>query len=72
MKYLSRTDPHAQPGLLLADAVREWRPSGGRVVAWVAGEQSMVKAVRRILVRGGLPKADICFHGYFKFGKAQY
>ena len=42
------------------------------MVAWVAGEQSMVKSVRRILVRAGLPKADICFHGYFKFGSAQY
>ena len=72
VRYLSRHDPHAQPGLLLADAVRDWRPSHDRVVAWVAGEQSMVKSVRRILVRAGLPKADICFHGYFKFGSAQY
>jgi len=72
VRYLSRLDPHAQPGLLLPDAVRDWRPTGNRVVAWVAGEQSMVKSVRRILVRAGLPKADICFHGYFKFGKAQY
>ena len=30
----------------------------------------MVKAVRRILVKAGVPKADICFHGYFKFGSA--
>jgi NADPH-dependent ferric siderophore reductase len=72
VRYLSRQDPHARPGSLLADAVRDWRPSGDRVVAWVAGEQSMVKAVRRILVRAGVPKADICFHGYFKFGSAQY
>jgi NADPH-dependent ferric siderophore reductase len=72
VRYLPRFDPHDQPGLLLADAVRDWRPTGHRAIAWVAGEQSMVKSVRRILVRAGLPKADICFHGYFKFGSAQY
>jgi len=72
VRYLSRQDPHTQPGLLLTDAVYDWRPSGGRVIAWVAGEQSMVKTVRRILVRAGVPKSDISFHGYFKFGKAQY
>ena len=70
--YLIRRDPHAKPGLLLADAVRNWRPAHPRVVAWVSGESSMTTAVRRILVKSGVAMADISFHGYFKFGKSQY
>jgi NADPH-dependent ferric siderophore reductase len=70
--YRVRVDPHGQPGRLLAAAVRDWQPSQDRVVAWIAGESTMTTAVRRGLVRAGIPKADICFHGYFKFGKAQY
>ena len=63
---------HAKPGVLLVDAVRDWRPTVHRPVAWVSGESSMTTAVRRILVKSGVAKADISFHGYFKFGKSQY
>lgn len=72
VEYFSRRDPQAKPGLLLVDAVRDWRPADHRVVAWVSGESSMTTAVRRILVKSGVAKADISFHGYFKFGKSQY
>lgn len=70
--YFTRPDPHQKPGLLLVDAVRDWRPTHGRVVAWVSGESGMTTAVRRLLVKTGVGKADISFHGYFKFGRAQY
>lgn len=72
INYHCRQDPHGKPGVLLVDAVRNWRPSTGRVVAWVSGESSMTTAVRRLLVKAGVAKADISFHGYFKFGQAQY
>ncbi|MFF0339582.1 siderophore-interacting protein [Kribbella sp. NPDC004875] len=39
--------------------------------AWVAGESSMIKAVRRHLVNVlGMPKAAISFQGYWKRGEA--
>jgi NADPH-dependent ferric siderophore reductase len=40
--------------------------------AWVAGESSMIKAVRRHLVNTvGLPKTAISFQGYWKRGEPQ-
>jgi NADPH-dependent ferric siderophore reductase len=40
--------------------------------AWVAGESSMIKSVRRHLVNAaGLPKAAVSFQGYWKRGEAQ-
>jgi NADPH-dependent ferric siderophore reductase len=40
--------------------------------AWVAGESSMIKSVRRHLVNAiGMPKAAISFQGYWKRGEAQ-
>ncbi|TDW17685.1 siderophore-interacting protein [Kribbella kalugense] len=39
--------------------------------AWVAGESSMIKAVRRHLVNAvGMPKSTISFQGYWKRGEA--
>ncbi|GAA1549289.1 siderophore-interacting protein [Kribbella hippodromi] len=39
--------------------------------AWVAGESSMIKSVRRHLVNAvGMPKAAISFQGYWKRGEA--
>jgi NADPH-dependent ferric siderophore reductase len=40
--------------------------------AWVAGESSMIKLVRRHLVDTvGLPKAAVSFQGYWKRGEPQ-
>lgn len=40
--------------------------------AWVAGESSMIKQIRRHLVNAvGLPKSAISFQGYWKRGEAQ-
>ena len=40
--------------------------------AWVAGESSMIKQVRRHLVNAvGMPKPAISFQGYWKRGEAQ-
>ena len=71
-QYLVRRRPNDRPGALLPEAVSRWKPVVRRAVAWVAGESSMTTTVRRLLVRAGLPKADICFHGCFRHGAAQY
>jgi NADPH-dependent ferric siderophore reductase len=40
--------------------------------AWVAGESSMIKSVRRHLVNAvGMPKSAISFQGYWKRGEPQ-
>ena len=70
--YFIRLDPHAKPGSAAGRRSPRLAPRHHRVVAWVSGESSMTTAVRRILVKSGVAKADISFHGYFKFGKSQY
>lgn len=57
----------AAPGSLLRDAVRgaQWWP--GAPFAWVAGERSAVRDIRRYLVEDrGMPRKDIDFTGYWK------
>ncbi|MFC8934226.1 siderophore-interacting protein [Rhodococcus sp. NPDC057135] len=61
----------AEPGTtsLLLDAVRAAEWSGGRVFAWLAGEQATVRSLRRYLIRDrGIAKTDIDFTGYWKRG----
>lgn len=71
--WLHRGDPHAQPGLLLQAHLPTLPTAPGRGQGWIAGEASMITGIRRHLVKErGYDKADVSFHGYFKFGKAQY
>lgn len=59
----------AEPGTttLLLDAVRDTVWWEGMPFAWVAGEQSTVRDIRRHLVEDrGIPKEDITFVGYWK------
>lgn len=59
----------AEPGAtpLLLDAVRATGWWEGPVFAWLAGEQSAVRDLRRHLVEErGVPKVDIDFQGYWK------
>lgn len=58
-----------EPGTtnLLLDAVRAAGWWEGSVFAWLAGEQSAVRDLRRHLVEErGMPKVDIDFQGYWK------
>ncbi|MEU6077962.1 siderophore-interacting protein [Micromonospora sp. NPDC047074] len=57
---------------LLADAVRAARLSPGSPYAWVAGESSMVRSVRRHLVaERGLDRRHVTFSGYWRRGVSE-
>ena len=56
----------------LLEALKSAGPPYDADYAWVAGESSMIKSVRRHLVNAvGMPKAAISFQGYWKRGEAQ-
>jgi NADPH-dependent ferric siderophore reductase len=57
---------------LLADAVRAARLPAGTPYAWVAGESSMVRSVRRHLVsERGLDRRHVTFSGYWRRGASE-
>ncbi|MFT3943404.1 MAG: siderophore-interacting protein [Ancrocorticia sp.] len=54
---------------LLLDAVRSVEWWEGEAFAWIAGESSAVKHIRRhLVIERGLPKENIDFVGYWKHG----
>jgi NADPH-dependent ferric siderophore reductase len=60
-----------QPGLLL-DAVRAAALPAGPAFAWVAGEASAVRALRRHLVgERGIPLGQVAFCGYWRSRRSQ-
>lgn len=68
VSWLSRDGAAPGSGSLLLDAVRasSWE-AGQDIFAWLAGEQSAVRDLRRFLVEErGVPKQDIDFTGYWK------
>lgn len=66
--WLVRDD--TDPGTLLLDAVKRQFWWQGRRFAWLAGEQTVVRDLRRHLVEDrGMPKEDIEFTGYWRRGE---
>lgn len=67
VRWIVRVDPHSTPGVAVRDAAVE---AGVGAVppayAWVAGEQSLVAAMRRHWVRAGVDKRAISFTGYWR------
>jgi NADPH-dependent ferric siderophore reductase len=58
---------HRAAGGRLVDAVREMPALAGATVAWLAGEASAVRALRRYLVdERGLAKRSVEFSGYWR------
>ena len=44
----------------------------GRPYVWLAGEASVVRALRRHVVGTlGVPKGDVCFTGYWRCGRTE-
>lgn len=64
----------AAPGSLAADAVSTATlPDGASAYAWLAGESSMVRRLRRHLVTTrGVAKSAITFTGYWRHGVSYY
>lgn len=72
VSWIVRDDLHATPGYAVLTAAIE-ASEGGAVVpayAWVAGEQSLVAAMRRHWVRVGVDKRMISFTGYWRASRA--
>lgn len=65
--WLVRRGDEAGTSTLLLDAVRGSEWPAGRPFAWIAGEQAVVRDLRRHLVaERQLPKTEIEFTGYWK------
>ena len=65
--WLVRNGPAAGAKPLLLRAVREAGRREGSMFAWLAGEQSVVRDLRRYLVEErGVDKSDIDFTGYWR------
>lgn len=69
--WLDRKGGAANVSLQLRNAVAAVNiPAGNRWI-WLAGEASVVTSIRRHFVNErGVPKADVTFTGYWKYGKA--
>ena len=68
--WLVRDGAEAGTTTLLLDAVRNCGWWDGRPFAWIAGEQSSVRDIRRHLVEDQrMPKEDIEFTGYWRRGE---
>ncbi|MBB2891513.1 siderophore-interacting protein [Flexivirga oryzae] len=71
VRWLSRPDSHATPGLAALAEVQAFTPSDPATLqVYVGGEQAMVAGCRRHLVGAGVPKTRIQFTGYWKVGRA--
>lgn len=69
--WLTRKNPDDAVGELALETVRESDLPTSGVYGFVAGEQSLATGARRHLANDrGVPKADITFTGYWRFGKA--
>lgn len=68
--WLVRDGAEAGTTTLLVDAVKDTSWWQGRPFAWVAGERTAVRDLRRHLIEDrGMPKEDIDFTGYWRRGE---
>ncbi len=71
IEWIVRPNALAKPGLAALAAVQKAELPDGDPVVYVAGEQALATGLRRYLVNErSVPKSQICFTGYWKFGKA--
>lgn len=68
VQWLIHPDPHAPPTQSIAK-IRALPAFSGRVQTCIAGESSMIRALREeIVIRRGVPKGDAYISGYWKIG----
>lgn len=71
IEWIVRPDPLAKPGEAALAAVQKAELPDGDPFVYVAGEQALAAGLRKYLVNErSVPKSQICFTGYWKFGKA--
>ncbi|OZC47358.1 hypothetical protein CH286_14475 [Rhodococcus sp. WWJCD1] len=71
IEWIVRPSALAKPGEAALAAVQKSELPDGHPVVYVAGEQGLATGLRRYLVNErSVPKSQICFTGYWKFGKA--
>ncbi len=69
LTWVTADSPHRQADSMLA-ALQQWATPAGQGYAWVAGELSMVRAVRSLLLtERGLDKARVRAASYWKQGE---
>ncbi|MCZ4520542.1 siderophore-interacting protein [Rhodococcus ruber] len=69
--WIVRPNALAKPGEAALAAVEKAELPDGDPFVYVAGEQALATGLRRYLVNErSVPKSQICFTGYWKFGKA--
>lgn len=72
LRWLHRGRTPAGRSTLLLDTVRATTFPPGEPYAWIAGEASMVRALRRHLVaERGIDRAAVAFTGYWRLGKTE-
>ena len=69
VSWVLRTDPRAVPGQAALAAVTSAPLPDEPFYGWVVGEQSLPTGLRRHWVRGGVPKENIMFCGYWRAGR---
>ncbi|OZC97461.1 NADPH-dependent ferric siderophore reductase [Rhodococcus sp. 06-235-1A] len=71
LHWVVRPHPHAKPGDAALAAVQKAELPERAPFVYVAGEQGLATGLRRYLVNDrAVPKSNISFTGYWKFGKA--
>ena len=71
LHWIVRSDPLAKPGAAALAAVQQADLPDEAPFVYVAGDQGLASGLRRYLVNEhSVPKSQICFTGYWKFGKA--
>ncbi|WP_415973301.1 siderophore-interacting protein [Rhodococcus sp. 077-4] len=71
LTWIVRPNLQAKPGDAALAAVQKAELPEGEPFVYVAGEQGLATGLRRYLVNErSVPKSQICFTGYWKFGKA--
>ncbi|MGF0312931.1 siderophore-interacting protein [Rhodococcus sp. IEGM1428] len=71
IQWIVRPNDLAKPGEAALAAVQKAELPDGDPYVYVAGEQGLATGLRRYLVNErSVPKSQICFTGYWKFGKA--
>ncbi|GGF11334.1 siderophore-interacting protein [Williamsia phyllosphaerae] len=69
--WVVRDEPTEVPGTRLLREMRGATLPRGKFYTWVAGEHTLPTGLRRHLVNDrGIPKSDITFGGYWRYGKS--